>query len=186
MIWNPNCFSAYTLTIGPQKKYTCAPLLSGSSVAMGEKIYMLVGAQGDGTIYYVGQTMKSIPSRFYNGFRIGKYSWAMENSKYTLLVWDLQAVLSGSAHLEAVEAELVFAARIAQCAWPKCQNGIHFRHIVNAKGYQLAPYFAIEMISQYYDDLQKRNSALGASNINFMAEKESLITQLKSLILPGT
>ena len=179
-------FSAHTLTIDQNKKYNFLPALSQSSLEEGAKVYMLVGSQGDGAIYYVGQTSKSITKRFYDGFREGNYGWAIANTKYTLLIWNLQDVFEGGIHLEAVEAELVFAARIAQRAWPKLQAGIYFRHIVDQKGYQIAPYLAILMIEQYYDNLQERRTTLSMNDIDIGQEKLSVSHQLKSLILPGT
>ena len=176
----------YNLAIGPKKVCAYTPSLAGPSLTSTAKIYMIVAPGFDGTIYYVGQTSQSIPARFADGFREGNYQWAREGESYTLFVWDVQEHADGTLDLQAIEAELVFAVRIAQRAWPKHQAGIYFRHLVDQKGHQTAPYLAIAMIAQYYDNLLYRRDAAGQPELGIGREKESLMETLRTLILPGT
>lgn len=148
---------------------------------------MLVGSPNDATIVYVGQTISAIATRFHGGFRAKaryKYQWSVRRGSYQLFVWDLSAYSASRSLLEAVEAELVLGARIAQKGWPKYQTGIHFRHLVDHRGRQIAPRLAIEMMGHFYDHAGTRDDPRDSKALD--QERELVISQMEKLILPGS
>lgn len=182
-----NNLEVFSLTVSDGGKWSTTPPLSGSASKRCEKIYMLVGSPSDATIFYIGQTISAIATRFHSGFRAKaryKYQWSMRRGSYRLFVWDLSDHRLTKTLLEAVEAELVLGVRIAQKGWPMYQTGIHFRHIVDQHGRQLAPRLAIEMMGHFYDHV-------AASTVSSLpgyvgAERKNVLSQMNELILPGS
>lgn len=177
----------FSLTVSDSGKWSTSPALFGHANKRCEKIYMLVGPPGDATIFYVGQTISAIATRFHSGFRAKaryKYQWSVQRGRYRLFVWDLSAHCFTKTLLEAVEAELVLGARIAQKGWPMYQTGIHFRHIVNQRGRQIAPRLAIEMMGHFYDHVA--TSAIPSDRGYVDEERKLILSQMEELILPGS
>lgn len=177
----------FSLTVSDGGKWSSSPALAGHANKRGEKIYMLVGPPGDATIFYIGQTISAIATRFHSGFRAKaryKYQWSVRRGSYRLFVWDLSTHCFTKTLLEAAEAELVLGARIAQKGWPMYQTGIHFRHIVDQRGRQIAPRLAIEMMGQFYDHVAASAVSSGPGYVD--AERENVLSQMEELILPGS
>lgn len=177
----------FSLSVTGNGKWSTSPTLSGHANKRCEKVYMLVGPPGDATIFYIGQTISAIVTRFRSGFRAKaryKYQWAARPGTYRLLVWDLSAHCFTSSLLEAVEAELVLGVRIAQKGWPMYQTGIHFRHIVDQRGRQIAPRLAIEMMDHFYDHVDTSAIVSGSGHVD--KEREKVLAQMEDLILLGS
>lgn len=182
----PSNLSVYALQVNDDLTWAVTPGFAGHANVPGNKIYMLCSAVQDMTIYYIGQTSRTMKARFDAGFASSRspYRWSQRAGRYRLLVWDLRVPCPDRTLLEAVEAELVLAARISQIGWPQLQTGISFRHIIDGDGWQSAPRLAIEMMGQFYDHL---SSVFGAgNNMHVASNRQRVLDMMKDLILPGS
>jgi predicted GIY-YIG superfamily endonuclease len=94
-----------------------------------DKLPKLYVVKHDKEIYYVGITSQDIRKRLRYGFSAqGKhgyhgYKWK-DLDAVELLIWCFPE--STTAHVEAIEAELVYFIREKTGKWPKYQMEIHF------------------------------------------------------------
>lgn len=179
--------TVYSLSVSADFKWSTTPALSGNANEACGKIYMLAGPSGDATIHYVGQTTAALGTRFKSGFATNgryNYQWSRRPGTYRLFVWHIGAHGASRSLLEAVEAELVLGVRIAQKGWPMYQTGIYFRHLVDQRGQQIAPRLAIEMLNSFYEHLAA--NATPRDSVSLERERQSLLSQMRELILPGS
>lgn len=119
---------------------------------------MLIYPDELGSIAYIGQTIQSMRSRFYNGIIGQGYKWSKMNNSYSLFVWDVDEFTDvDSQDLDAIESELTFAARLNQGCWPLHQTAIKFRWFRQSNTARHAPYIVMGMMNDLYTFLSKRN-----------------------------
>ncbi|MCM5511623.1 hypothetical protein [Vibrio sp. SCSIO 43169] len=125
----------------------------------GGKIYLLAYPEELGSVAYVGQTIRSIEKRFYNGVVRQGYKWAQSSNLFYLFVWDVDTYTGKvSRELDCIESELTYAARVNQGAWPLHQTAIKFRWFGQSQTARFAPAIAQQMMNELYDYLAKKAS----------------------------